>query len=72
MDQKKAEIAKGYYKTILTEKLAELSHLPLVSHDRFIAHVTHSDLQRLVQHKLISYDNLHGVWHTSTLPVDKK
>lgn len=53
----KAAIAIGFYKYLLEEKICKYNHVDTVySRDKFENNITHTDLYRLRQQKLISQD----------------
>lgn len=56
-DSSKSNIAIGFYKHILENKINKYNNIDTIySRDKFENHVTHTDLLRLLQQKLITKD----------------
>ena len=59
--KEKVNIALGYYKKVMTDKILKLNAVEEVHRDTFISHVNHTDLNRMLKEKLINkhqYDEL--------------
>lgn len=58
-DKEKAVIALGFYKKILRKKLIELEKYAEVSDDKFHSNITHNDINKMAEYKLITYEIAH-------------
>ena len=56
MDHNKQKIALGYYKQIMIDRILKLNNIEPVNKDKFLSHITHSDLNRLHKHNMIDKD----------------
>jgi len=59
----KIDIALGYYKKVLLDKIVKLNSVETVSRDKFISHISHTDLLRMHEQGLIdkeTYDYLYN------------